>query len=65
MTSIAFTETCRRLDVPYAIERSRSGNGAHVWFFFSSPSCSNSEENGQLSDYGNNVQTTSTQHGVL
>jgi len=33
----AFTETCRRLDVPYAIERSRSGNGAHVWFFFSSP----------------------------
>ena len=34
---LAFTETCRRLDVPYAIERSRSGNGAHVWFFFSSP----------------------------
>ena len=34
---LAFTDTCRRLDVPYAIERSRSGNGAHVWFFFSSP----------------------------
>ncbi len=31
---MAFTETCRRADVPYAIERSRSGNGAHVWFFF-------------------------------
>ena len=30
----AFRETCRRLDVPVALERSRSGNGAHVWFFF-------------------------------
>ena len=34
---LAFAETCRRIGVPYAIERSRSGNGAHVWFFFSSP----------------------------
>ncbi|NOZ10055.1 MAG: DEAD/DEAH box helicase family protein [Gammaproteobacteria bacterium] len=34
---MAFTETCRRIGVPYAIERSRSGDGAHVWFFFSSP----------------------------
>jgi len=34
---LAFTETCRRIDVPYATERSRSGNGAHVWFFFASP----------------------------
>ena len=34
---LAFTETCRRTSVPYAIERSRSGNGAHVWFFFSTP----------------------------
>jgi hypothetical protein len=34
---LAFTETCQRIGVPYAIERSRSGNGAHVWFFFSSP----------------------------
>ena len=30
----AFTETCRLLDVPAALERSRSGNGGHVWFFF-------------------------------
>jgi len=34
---MAFTETCRHTGAPYAIERSRSGNGAHVWFFFSSP----------------------------
>jgi superfamily II DNA or RNA helicase len=34
---LAFTETCRRVGVPYAIERSRSGNGAHVWFFFRGP----------------------------
>jgi len=34
---LAFTETCRRIGISYAIECSRSGNGAHVWFFFSSP----------------------------
>ncbi len=30
----AFLETCRRLDLPAALERSRSGNGGHVWLFF-------------------------------
>ncbi len=30
----AFTKTCRAKGVPHAVERSRSGNGAHVWFFF-------------------------------
>jgi hypothetical protein len=30
----AFWETCRHLNVPAAVERSRSGNGAHVWIFF-------------------------------
>ena len=29
-----FLETCRQLDLPAALERSRSGNGGHVWFFF-------------------------------
>ena len=29
-----FLETCRRLHVPASLERSRSGRGAHVWFFF-------------------------------
>ena len=33
----AFVETSRRVGLPAAVERSRSGNGAHVWFFFSAP----------------------------
>jgi len=33
----AFRETCTSLDLPVVIERSRSGNGAHAWFFFSEP----------------------------
>ena len=33
----AFAETCRRVGVPAAVERSRSGNGAHAWFFFAAP----------------------------
>ena len=37
----AFLETCRRLDLPAALERSRSGNGGHIWFFFEEaiPAC--------------------------
>src|SRR6266853_611610 len=30
----AFVETCRQFQVPAVVERSRSGNGAHVWMFF-------------------------------
>lgn len=33
----AFLETCKSMDIPVAIERSRSGNGAHAWFFFVEP----------------------------
>lgn len=33
----AFLQTCRIYHVPAAVERSRSGNGAHVWIFFTSP----------------------------
>jgi superfamily II DNA or RNA helicase/very-short-patch-repair endonuclease len=32
----AFVDTCRRLGVPAALERSRSGRGGHVWIFFDS-----------------------------
>ena len=35
--SKAYLETCRRFNVPAALERSRSGNGGHVWIFFSEP----------------------------
>lgn len=30
----AFARSCRELDVPVAVEISRSGNGAHAWLFF-------------------------------
>ena len=30
----AFVDTCRRFSLPAALERSRSGNGCHVWLFF-------------------------------
>lgn len=30
----AYLETCLRLKIPAALERSRSGNGGHIWIFF-------------------------------
>ncbi len=30
----AFRDACRKLNLPVALERSRSGNGGHFWFFF-------------------------------
>jgi superfamily II DNA or RNA helicase len=33
----ALIGACRELEVPVALERSRSGNGAHVWMFFAEP----------------------------
>lgn len=33
----AFCKCCKEFGITPAVERSRSGNGAHVWFFFSDP----------------------------
>ena len=33
--TIAFLQSCEELDIPASLEISRSGNGAHVWIFFS------------------------------
>ena len=33
----ALSHTCRSLGLHPTIERSRSGNGAHIWFFFTEP----------------------------
>ena len=37
----ALVGTCRGTGVPVSVERSRSGNGAHAWFFFAEPVIAN------------------------
>ena len=34
---LAFISICKEWRIPFSIERSRSGNGAHVWTFFNEP----------------------------
>lgn len=34
---LAFVSVCKDWGIPYSIERSRSGNGAHVWILFEQP----------------------------
>lgn len=33
----AYVTVCDKWGIPVSVERSRSGNGAHVWFFFEEP----------------------------
>jgi hypothetical protein len=35
--AFAFKDSCELYKIPVAIERSRSGNGAHAWIFFDEP----------------------------
>ncbi len=35
--AFAFRAVCVEMQVPAALERSRSGNGGHIWIFFDSP----------------------------
>ncbi len=37
LDALAYLDACHRNSVPAALERSRSGNGAHVWIFFDTP----------------------------
>ena len=34
---LAFIDVCKSWNIPCSVERSRSGNGAHVWIFFETP----------------------------
>ncbi|WP_409348249.1 TOTE conflict system archaeo-eukaryotic primase domain-containing protein [Paenibacillus gyeongsangnamensis] len=35
--AVAVMETCKEWRIPASLERSRSGNGGHIWLFFSQP----------------------------
>jgi superfamily II DNA or RNA helicase len=37
LDALAYVDACRAADVPVALERSRSGDGAHAWVFFAEP----------------------------
>jgi hypothetical protein len=37
LDALAYLDACHAAGVPAALERSRSGNGAHVWVFFDGP----------------------------
>src|SRR5205807_5919033 len=37
LDALAYLDACHAHGVPAALERSRSGNGGHVWIFFETP----------------------------
>jgi len=37
LDSLAFLDVCKRFGIPAHLERSRSGNGGHVWIFYATP----------------------------
>jgi len=37
LDAVAYIEVCKRYGIPAYLERSRSGNGGHVWIFFFAP----------------------------
>ena len=62
----AFAETCRGAGVPAAVERSRSGNGAHAWFFLLSPgTCDGRSEDGVLPHHQGDGAASPNQHGLI
>jgi len=62
----AFVETCRSAGVSVSVERSQSGNGAHIWFFFTAPiPAAIARKIGLLPHHRDHDASPSTQHGVL
>ena len=56
----------RRSALPVAVERSRSGNGAHVWFFFAEPvAAATRAPNGLLPHHRDDVPTAPAGDGVV
>jgi len=35
--ALAILDTCQQMGLPASLERSRSGNGGHIWLFFNEP----------------------------
>jgi len=61
----AFTETCRSTGASVAVERSRSGNGAHAWFFFAASVSERRKAHGLLPHHRDDEPPARAEHGVL